>query len=55
MSNILCGMFLSATSAIVGTLAFIDIAMPNMGWVVLGCVACFVGGWALIAEEFING
>jgi hypothetical protein len=54
MSNIFAGMFLATTSSVVGTLAFLD-PSPGMGWVMLGCLACFVGGWATVAMELSNG
>jgi len=53
MTDLIIALFLIATSALVGLLAMFSLAagVPGMGWVALGCVACFVGGWAIIATE----
>ena len=57
MFDFIIALFLIVTSAIVGLLSVMSLAngVPGMGWVALGCAACFVGGWAMIAEELING
>jgi hypothetical protein len=57
MFDFVIALFLIVTSAIVGLLSVMSLAngVPGMGWVALGCAACFIGGWAIIAEEFING
>lgn len=53
MTDLIIALFLIATSALVGLLAMVSLAagVPGMGWVALGCVACFVGGWAIVATE----
>jgi hypothetical protein len=56
ISNIVIGMFIAITSGIVGLLATTSMAqgIQGMGYVLTGCVACFVGGLAVIAMEFSN-
>lgn len=56
ISNIIIGMFIVITSAIVGLCATVSIAegVQGMGYVLVGCMACFIGGWAAIVMEFDN-
>jgi hypothetical protein len=53
MIDFIIALFLIVTSAVIGLLSVMSLAagVPGMGWVALGCVACFVGGWAIIATE----
>ena len=53
MFDFIIALFLIVTSAIVGLLSVISLAegVPSMGWVALGCAACFVGGWTILAKE----
>ena len=54
ISNIIIGMFIVITSAIVGLCATVSMVegVQGMGYVLVGCMACFIGGWAAIAVEF---
>lgn len=54
--NIIIAILIIITSMVVGTLATISMAegIQGMGYVLVGCMACFIGGWAVIAVEFAN-
>ena len=56
ISNIVIGMFIAITSGIVGLGAIMSMtqSIQGMGYVLTGCVACFVGGLAVVAMEFDN-
>lgn len=56
ISNIIIGMFIVITSAIVGLGATMSMAqdVQGMGYVLVGCMACFVGGLVVVAMEFSN-
>ena len=53
MIDFIIALFLIVTSAVIGLLSVMSLAagVPGMGWVALGSVACFVGGWVIIATE----
>ena len=53
MFDFVIALFLIVTSAIIGLLSVMSLAngVPGMGWVALGCAACFVGGWTILATE----
>jgi len=46
-------MFLIVTSAFVSVFSAVAMAdgVPGMGIVAVGCFACFIGGWILLAKE----
>ena len=46
-------MFLIVTSAFVSVFSALAMAdgVPGMGIVAVGCFACFVGGWIILAKE----
>jgi hypothetical protein len=46
-------MFLIATSAFVSVFSAVAMAdgVSGMGIVAVGCFACFIGGWILLAKE----
>ena len=52
-SDIPIAMFIIITSAIVGLLSVIALAdgQSGMGVIIIGCLACFVGGWIIVGEE----
>ena len=52
-SDIPIAMFIIITSAIVGLLSVIALAdgQSGMGVIIIGCLACFVGGWVVVCEE----
>ena len=52
-SNIPIAMFIIITSAIVGLVSVIALAdgQSGMGIIIIGCLACFVGGWVIVSEE----
>ena len=53
ISDIVIALFIICTSAIVSILAIMSMAQgaQGMGYVLVGCVACFVGGWIIVAKE----
>jgi len=53
ISDFIIALFIICTSAIVGMLATMSMAQgtQGMGYVLVGCVACFVGGWIIVAKE----
>jgi len=53
ISDFIIALFIICTSAIVSILAIMSMAQgtQGMGYVLVGCVACFVGGWIIVAKE----
>lgn len=51
--DLIIALFLVMTSAIVGLMASVSLAagVPGMPIIIIGCVACFVGGLVLFAKE----
>ena len=55
MIDFIIALFIMVTGALVGVMATVSLAagVPGMGIVVVGCVACFIGGWIIIAKEMM--
>ena len=53
ISDIVIALFIICTSAIVSILTIMSMAqgIQGMGYVLVGCIACFVGGWIIVAKE----
>ena len=53
ITDFIIALFIICTSAIVSILAIMSMAQgtQGMGYVLVGCVACFVGGWRIVAKE----
>jgi hypothetical protein len=53
ISDFIIALFIICTSALVSILATMSMAqgIQGMGYVLTGCIACFVGGWIIVAKE----
>tara|TARA_R110000824_G_scaffold399660_4_gene605418 strand:+ start:1053 stop:1217 length:165 start_codon:yes stop_codon:yes gene_type:complete len=51
--DVIIALFLVLTSALVGFMASASHAagVQGMPIIIIGCAACFVGGWIIIAKE----
>jgi ABC-type uncharacterized transport system permease subunit len=53
--DMIIALFIMVTGALVGVLSAVSFAdgVPGMGIVMVGCIACFIGGWIIIAKEMM--